>query len=91
MRVPRFHRPSRATLQALGGGLLTAFALPPWGWWPLAFVGIAMFEVSLGADPAPRQRLWRGWLFAAAWLYVGMCWMWFLTIPGYLVAVPLFA
>ena len=69
MPVPRLRRPSRATVQAFGGGLLVALALPPWGWWPLAFVGIAMFEVSLGADPTPRQRLWRGWLFAAAWMY----------------------
>ena len=78
-------------MQAVAGGLLTALALPPWGWWPLAFVGIALLESSLGEFPTRRQRFGRAWLFAAAWLYLGMCWMWFLTIPGYLLAVPLFA
>ncbi|MGB8861260.1 MAG: apolipoprotein N-acyltransferase, partial [Ilumatobacteraceae bacterium] len=32
-----------------------------------------------------------GWLFGAAWLFPGMCWMWFLTAPGYLVAASMFA
>ena len=76
---------------ALGGGLLVAFSLPPWGWWPLAFVGIALFEVALGVEPTRRQRMGLAWIFAAAWLLVGMCWMWFLTVPGYLVAAAIFA
>ncbi len=87
----RLRRPSRATLLAVIGGVLTAFALPPWGWWPLAFVGVAMLESSLGEAPTRRQRFGRVWLFAAAWFYLGMCWMWFLTVPGYLLAAPLFA
>lgn len=76
--------------QAVAAGLLTALALPPWGWWPLALAGIALFEVSLGEAPTRRQRATRGALFAAAWLYPGMCWMWFLTAPGYLVAAGIF-
>lgn len=78
-------------LQAALGGLLVALALPPWGIWPLAFVGIALFEVSLGEAPTRRQRAARAALFGAAWLYPGMCWMWFLTAPGYLVAAGIFA
>lgn len=70
--------------------MLTALALPPWGWWPLAVAGIALFEVSLGASPTSRERAARGALFAAAWLYPGTCWMWFLTAPGYLVAGAIF-
>ncbi len=76
---------------AVAGGLLTALALPPWGFWPLAFIGIALFEASLGEFPTGRQRAARGWLFAAAWLYPGLAWMWFLTAPGYLVAAAMFA
>ena len=30
-------------------------------------------------------------MFAAAWLFMGMGWMWFLTAPGYLVASAMFA
>ncbi len=76
---------------AVGAGFLVALSLPPWGFWPLAFVGIALFEVSLGEFPTRGQRATRGWLFAAAWLFPGMGWMWFLTAPGYLVAASLFA
>ncbi len=70
---------------------MVAASLPPWGIWPLAFAGIAMFETSLGHTDSARGRLWRGWLFGAAWMFPGMCWMWFLTIPGYLVGVTLIA
>ncbi|MFM8268245.1 MAG: apolipoprotein N-acyltransferase [Ilumatobacteraceae bacterium] len=83
--------PSRAAIGALAGGVLVALSLPPWGFWPLAIIGIAMFETALGASPTVRQRLTRGWLFGAGWLYLGMCWMWFLSAPGYVVAGALFA
>ena len=73
--------PSRSSVLALGGGLLVALSLPPWGFWPLAFVGVAVFETALGESPTPRQRAGRGWLFGAGWLALGMCWMWFLTAP----------
>jgi apolipoprotein N-acyltransferase len=76
---------------AVLGGLLVAAALPPWGLWPLAFVGVAVYETSAQAATSGRQRLGRGWLFGAAWLFPGLCWMWFLTAPGYLVAASLFA
>jgi apolipoprotein N-acyltransferase len=57
-------------------------SMPPWGWWPLAFVGIALFEVSSARPDAPRSgrarmAVRRGWMFPA------LGWMWFLTSPGY--------
>lgn len=73
------------------GGLLVAASLPPWGFWPLAFAGIAVFETSLGHAVSLRARALHGWLFALAWLLPGMAWMWFLTAPGYLIASALFA
>ena len=76
---------------ALAAGLLVALSLPPWGLWPLAFVGIALFEVCLGDHPTRGERATRGWLFAAGWLFPGMGWMWFLTAPGYVVAGAMFA
>src|SRR4249919_2735804 len=88
IRIPRF---SSSAALALGGGLSVALSLPPWGIWPLAFLGIAMFEMSLGEQPAPRARAARGWLFAAMWLFPGMAWMWSLTPPGYIAAVAIFA
>lgn len=76
---------------AVLGGLLVAASLPPWGFWPLAFVGIAIYETSAQQARTGRQRAARGWLFGAAWLFPGMCWMWFLTAPGYLLAASMFA
>lgn len=90
---PRFQRilPSRRALTSALGGLLVAASLPPWGFWPLAFVGIAVFETAVQNAATGRQRMASGWLFAAFWLFPGMVWMWFLTIPGYLIAVAMFA
>jgi apolipoprotein N-acyltransferase len=81
---------ARAAL-ALGAGFCVALSLPPWGWWPLAFLGIALFEVALDEHPSGRDRLVRGMLFGAGWLFPGMGWMWFLTAPGYVLATLLFA
>ena len=80
----------RAAL-ALSSGVLVALSLPPWGFWPLAFVGIALFECTLGTDATARQRAARGWLFGAGWMFPGMGWMWFLTAPGYVVVGAMFA
>lgn len=78
---------------ALGGGLLVALSMPPWGFWPLAVVGVAVFELGLGAggELRRRQRALAGFLFGAGWMYLGLAWMWFLTVPGYLVAAAAFA
>ncbi len=77
-------------IQAIGAGLAIAASLPPWGWWPLAFVGIALLD-GLIADQPWRARFARTWLVAAAWLYPAMLWMWDLTAPGYIAAGGLFA
>lgn len=84
-------RPSPHGALALGAGFLVALSLPPWGFWPLGIIGVMLFEISLGEHPTRRQRAARGWLFAAAWLFPGMGWMWFLTAPGYILAATMFA
>jgi apolipoprotein N-acyltransferase len=76
---------------ALAGGALVALAMPPWGFWPLAIVGVMLFEVSLGDDPSRRQRFLVGYLFGAGWMYLGMGWMIQLTLPGYIVAGSIYA
>ena len=73
-------------LAALGAGTLVALALPPWGWWPLAFVGIALFDHLLSTVTRPGLRWATGTAFGIGWLAPGMGWMWFLTPPGYLIA-----
>jgi apolipoprotein N-acyltransferase len=76
--------------RAVLAGLCLAASVPPWGWWPLAFVGIALLD-RLIADRPASSRFARAWLVAAAWLYPAMLWMWDLTAPGYLVAGAFFA
>ena len=88
-----FSRPERWRLGAvLGAGAVTAFSLPPWGWWPLSYLGIALFAwISRSASQRPRDQFMLGMVFALGWFAPGMGWMWFLTPPGYLIAVLLFA
>ena len=75
---------------ALGAGALVALSMPPWGFWPLAIVGVMLLEISLGAEPTRRERMTRGALFGAGWMYLGMGWMIQLTPPGYIAAGLIF-
>jgi len=71
------------------GGLI-ALSIPPAGFWPLAIVGIAVWDRLLaGQTVAVRAR--RSFLVAAVWLFPMMLWMWDLTAPGYLIAGVLFS
>jgi apolipoprotein N-acyltransferase len=65
-------------------------SLPPWGWWPLALVGIAVLDRVL-ADQPRRTRFFRGWLFGMGWLPAGMAWMWYMTPAGWIVATVVYA
>ena len=76
---------------ALGAGVLVALSMPPWGFWPLAIIGVVLFEVTLGDAPSRRDRFRLGLLFGAGWMYLGMGWMVQLTAPGYVVAGGVFA
>ncbi len=64
--------------------------MPPWGWWPAAFVGIAMIDMLL-ANQSRRTRFGRMWLAAFAWFAPATLWLWDLTPPGYPIAVAWFA
>lgn len=88
-RQPLHARLARPAL-ALGAGALTAFSLPPWGFWPLAIVGVILFEACLGSTPTRGERFRRGALFGAGWMYLGMGWMVQLTPPGYVAAGLIF-
>lgn len=83
----RWARPALAAF----GGFLVALSLPPWGFWPFAFVGVAVFEFAVARAHDPRRRAMCGFAFAVPWMFMGMGWMWFLTVPGYLIAGLFFA
>jgi apolipoprotein N-acyltransferase len=89
-RRPLHARIARPAL-ALGAGTLVALSMPPWGFWPLAILGVVLFEIALGDTPTRRQRMLRGFLFGAGWMYLGMGWMVQLTAPGYVVAGTVFS
>jgi apolipoprotein N-acyltransferase len=83
-------RTLRAILRAVIAGLCLAASVPPWGWWPLAFLGIAMWDRLL-RNAQPRARIVRSIVFAAAWFTPSMLWMIDLTAPGYLIAIVVFS
>ncbi len=83
-------RSLRALLRAVLAGLLIAASVPPWGWWPLAFLGVAMWDRLL-TNARPRARFVRSTVLAIAWFAPAMLWMVDLTAPGYPVAVVVFA
>jgi apolipoprotein N-acyltransferase len=65
--------------------------MPPWGWWPLAFVGLAAFSAIEYRARTTAERFSAGLLFGCGWYLPSMSWMWFLTAPGYVIAALLFA
>ncbi len=80
----------RTGAACVASGAAIAASVPPWGWWPLAFVGLAGWD-RLVADQVPRARFARTWLVAAAWLFPALLWMWDLTAPGYVIACGAYA
>src|SRR5690606_4658639 len=81
-------------LATVGAGVLAGLALclslPPFGFWPLAFVGLAVLD-RLIADQAQRARFARGWLVAMACFLPSLSWMRAMTAPGYVVACVAYA
>ncbi|MFY8239203.1 MAG: hypothetical protein ACOVK5_08185, partial [Ilumatobacteraceae bacterium] len=74
----------------LVAGLCVAASMPPWGWWPLAFLGIALYG-STAYKARETSPIVTGMMFLIGWLAPAMAWMWFLTAPGYIIAVVIFA
>lgn len=82
-------RPRTAGL-CLVAGVLLAGSLPPWGFWPLAFAGIALVDVLL-ADRPRWSRVGRMGLVALGLFAITLFWIKELTAPGYVIAVVAFA
>ena len=85
VRALRSLRPGPIAL-GLVAGLLICAALPPWGWWPLAPVGIALWIHLLG-DTSRFQRFSISWAVGVGWFGPSTLWMWGLTPPGYVLGV----
>ena len=85
-------RPERLRLAAacIASGLALCASLPPFGFWPLAVVGIVGID-RLIADQPRLARFRRGWLVALSLYLPSLLWMRSLTLPGYVVACLLYA
>ena len=66
-------RLGRVLAPSLLGGLLLAFSLPPWGWWPLAFVGAGVVFWRL-AGLSWRMRWLAGWAAGLGCFVPGLWW-----------------
>ena len=64
--------------------------MPPFGFWPLAFVGLVLVD-RLIADQPRGARFARGWLIAMGCFVPGLSWMTALTAPGTAIACVAYA
>lgn len=53
---------------------MTCFAMPPWGWWPLAFAGVGLWLLLLNGQSA-RRRFWVGVMVGLGWYLPSTMWM----------------
>ena len=80
----------KRVLRPLVAGLFIAASMPPWGWWPLSFIGVALYA-SVARERRTTAPFVTAFVFGIGWFLPSMAWMWFLTAPGYLIVVLLFA
>ncbi len=59
---------------ALFAGFLIAFAMPPWGWWPCAPIGIALWGLLLDRASV-RNRMMISAIVAWGWFLPSELWM----------------
>ena len=71
-------------------GSLMMLAMPPWGFWPLAFVSLVLLDFLMDGCQ-PKLRFARGLFFGAGWLLPSLIWMWDFSPVGYVAAVAGFA
>lgn len=86
----RVHRWALTGAACIASGLLLAASLPPWGFWPLGFLGIVVVDRVLAGRPWV-SRFRRGWLIAFALFAPTLWWIHDLSLPGYVIAVVVFA
>jgi len=78
-------------LKPIAGGMCLAFSMPPWGWWPMAFLSFFFLDQLLSQVLAQRERFWTGFTFGVGWLFPSTFWMVALTVPGYIIQGLLFS
>ena len=77
-------------VRGIAAGLLLAASLPPWGFWPLGLVGMALW-VELLTEAGHWRRAGLSALVSVSWLGPATVWMVDLTLVGWSLAVASFA
>ena len=77
-------------MRSVAAGLLLAGSLPPWGFWPLGFLGMALW-VEVLAEDSPWRRAGLSALVSASWMVPATVWMADLTLVGWPLTVAGFA
>lgn len=86
----RFKVPaSPKSIAAVFAGVCLAASVPPWGFWPFAFLGVALWDWLIDTS-SRRTRFARTYLVTLAWLLPAMLWMLDLTLPGFLIAAAVY-
>jgi apolipoprotein N-acyltransferase len=80
----------RTVAACIGSGVALCLSLPPFGFWPLALVGLVGLD-RLTADQPAKVRFGRGWLVAMGCFVPSLSWMTALTVPGYVIACCAYA
>ncbi|MCY4163450.1 MAG: apolipoprotein N-acyltransferase [bacterium] len=75
---------------SLGSGGLVWLSVPPWGWWPLALLGLLALERLL-ANQTAKTRFWQGLGFGVGWLFPATFWMVDFSPLGYFAAGIVFS
>ena len=65
--------------------------MPPWGWWPLAFIGLAGLHRLTANEPTRKSAFATTTVFAFAWYLPSTAWMWFIAAPGWPIACAFLA
>ncbi len=80
----------RTAALTIGSGLALAGSLPPWGWWPLAALGLVGLDRLVAELPA-RSRALRGGAVALVTYLPSLWWIRDLTLPGWPIACVVYA
>lgn len=73
---------ARSTALPLVGGALIALSLPPFGFWPLAILGVAALARAI-EDASWPARLGAGFLAGLAQFAIGLAWAWQFSAAGF--------
>ena len=81
----RLKRRAGIAVGCLFTGGMFCLSMPPWGFWPLAFLGVAGLDRLLAGQSA-IARFRRGWIVTGIWLLGATFWMLDFSPVGYFAA-----